>query len=316
MIRLALTFLVTSSVCAGLYAVTDGLGDPVPRRVFDPPLRADEPRVPSDALVTDLAWPSALAPLTEQRPVFPPRARKWRIYLDAGHGAPRNSGAVSAFCEDEQDHTLRVAHVLAAELERTGRFTVRLSRGGAMRPTYASRVADAEAWPADAFVSLHMDWRGANTLWEPMPGKRCLRQDHSPGFGVLWNDDAKTETLRAQRVALARAVASRITATGLLPYDGYHWQSSYDGDQTPGVFVDRHPPGARIYVLRRPQVVPSIIIETHNALDVRETTRWREARVLDAFSKAVAAGLADYFTSTPGDPLLASGEVKTTQPVR
>jgi N-acetylmuramoyl-L-alanine amidase len=71
----------------------------------------------------------------------------------------------------------------------------------------------------------------------------------------------------------------------------------YDGDpEQPGVFVDRHEPGYRIMMLRRPRI-PSVIIETHHALDFEEVERWKEPRTLEAFSAAVAQGLVDGLTS-------------------
>ena len=59
-----------------------------------------------------------------------------------------------------------------------------------------------------------------------------------------------------------------------------------------GVFVDRHAQNQRIFILRR-TLMPTILIETHNALDPREADRWTEPRTYDAFAGAVAAALVD-----------------------
>jgi N-acetylmuramoyl-L-alanine amidase len=237
-------------------------------------------------------WPAAGAPLAVQPLIVPKGFRKKRIYLDAGHGYRDNHGNSSVTCEAEEDFTLRVAEDLARRLEATGHFKVRLSHKAGQDVSYRTRISEAEHWPADAFVSLHSDARGMATYWDAAPGQKCLRQDATPGFSVLWADDT-AEPLKSRRVAMARALSQRIGAAGFLPYNGVDYVDLYDGDSAhPGVFVDRHEPGYRIMMLRRPRI-PSVIIETHHALDFEEAARWREPRTLEAFSAAVAQGLVD-----------------------
>lgn len=269
-----------------------------------PPQAMAEPIALPDAgtvAEVDRRWPSPLAELSPPELLIPKKGRRFRIYLDAGHGAPGNSGTQSAFCEAEEDFTLRVARHLAEKLRASGRFVVKLSRDGAKRPRYQDRVREANEWNADAFLSLHMDARGYANAWEPSPGKFCWRSDDTPGFAILWSDDAP-QKLKQRRLSLAQAIAAQLQTTGFLAYDGVDYTGLYDGDEQPGVFVDRHVPGRRIYVLRRPKV-PSVIIETHHALDVRETTRWREPRTLDAFSDAVTAALLSSLSGPSSSPL-------------
>jgi N-acetylmuramoyl-L-alanine amidase len=59
-----------------------------------------------------------------------------------------------------------------------------------------------------------------------------------------------------------------------------------------GVFIDRHVPGARIFMLRRP-AVPSVIVETHHGLDLAEVEQWKEPSTRERFADALAAGLAE-----------------------
>jgi len=244
------------------------------------------------------SWPASGAPLTVQPLQVPKGYRKKRIYLDAGHGYRANSGNTSVTCESEADNMLRVAEDLARRLEATGHFKVRLSRRAGQQVHYRTRVSEAESWKADAFVSLHSDARGMAVWWEATPGQRCLRQDSTPGYSVLWADDT-AEPLRTRRVTLARGLAQRIGEAGFLPYDGVDYLGLYAGDpEHPGVFVDRHEPGYRIMMLRRPSV-PSVIIETHHALDFEEAARWKESRTLEAFAAAVAQGLVDGLSDPP-----------------
>lgn len=254
------------------------------------------------------AWPAATAPLTVQPLQVPPGFRKKRIYLDAGHGYRANSGNTSVTCETEAENMLRVAEDLARRLEATGRFKVRLSRRAGQQVHYRTRVSEAESWNADAFVSLHSDARGEAVWWEPTPGQKCLRQDATPGYSVLWSDET-ADPLRTRRVTLAQGLSQRIGEAGFLPYDGVDYVGLYEGDpEHPGVFVDRHEPGLRIMMLRRPRI-PSVIIETHHALDFEEAARWKETRTLEAFAAAVAQGLVDGLSREPSPtaPLAATG---------
>ena len=237
-------------------------------------------------------WPASAARLAVLAPAFPADFGKRRIYLDAGHGADGNTGNRSSMCEDEQDFTLALAEDVARELEQSGHFEVRLSRQPGQRVAYQTRVRDAEQWPAHAFVSLHSDVRGRTESWQPEPGVSCLRSRSAPGFSVLWSDEGDDASGRG-RLALARATARALEALGLPAYDGGDYRGLYQGDdQQAGVFVDRHQPGERIFVLRRP-TMPSVIVETHNALDDREVKRWREAETRDGFARALAIALID-----------------------
>ncbi|AKQ66005.1 N-acetylmuramoyl-L-alanine amidase AmiB precursor [Myxococcus hansupus] len=239
-------------------------------------------------------WPAPGAPLTVAEVQFPKGFGKRRIYLDAGHGAEGNTGNKGVTCEDEEAFTLRVAEDLAKRLEATGHFQVRLSRKSGERVPYPARVTAAEQWRAHAMLSLHSDSRGAAMSWSPTPEQECLRQDAAPGFTVLWSESEEaTALLQTGRAGLARALALRLGQAGFPPYDGVDYEGLYaiDAEQS-GVFVAREPTHRKIFVLRKPRI-PSVIIETHHALDFEEAARWREQRTLEAFAAAVAQGLVD-----------------------
>ena len=241
-------------------------------------------------------WPDARVELHSPAAALPAGFGKYRILVDPGHGAEGNSGNSSAFCEDEQDFTLRVGLELAAALARTGHFEARLSRPPGLLVPYPQRVAEAERWSAQAFISLHSDVRGQAQKWSPAPDLQCSRSEQAPGFAVLYSD---LGPLAEPRRRLALAVARRLIGTGLLPYDGEEYYQIYEAEtHQPGVFIDRHEPAKQIFVLRRP-TMPSIIIETHNAWDPREATRWRQQRTLESFQSAVINALIDALTKAP-----------------
>lgn len=237
-------------------------------------------------------WPGDRAALSRPVAIFPPGFGVARVMIDPGHGAPGNRGNSSAFCVDEQDTTLDVAEALRDRLEATGHFETRLTRERGALVEYGDRIADAEAFGADAFVSLHSDVRGHADHWSPEPGRSCAVSLEAPGFAVLYSDEADAD-LTARRLGLGRAVARRMEEAGFLAYGGAEYVANYAGDEgARGVFVDRHAAEQRIFLLRRTGM-PAVLVETHNALDPREAQRWETAETLDAFAAAVGAALAE-----------------------
>lgn len=247
------------------------------------------------------AWPSSGSGLQLLKLPDPPDAgkvAKLRVYVDAGHGAKDNHGAVSCTCENEEVFTLRTALALVKSLEKTGRFELKLSRSGEQKPSYAARVAEAEKWKADLILGIHFDVRGSAFPYEPEPGKVCWRApvieeygQETGGFSVLWSDeDATTRPEREKSAQFGRAIAIKMAESGMTPYGGWDYQGLYDKDAVAGGFIDRHIPRRRVWMLKKPKV-PSIIVETHHALDLQERARWDEPATLEAFGAAVAAAL-------------------------
>jgi N-acetylmuramoyl-L-alanine amidase len=92
------------------------------------------------------------------------------------------------------------------------------------------------------------------------------------------------------RLSLARALGVALADAAFPPWVGDNYEGLYVQDAVPGVWRDRR----NLYLLRAP-TVPSILIETHNALDTRETLRWEEPETLDAFGRAMITGLLAYY---------------------
>jgi len=254
------------------------------------PVTAPEPGVP--------AWPAPLTAVTPLPLTLPKGFRRPKVVIDAGHGAYANTGPRSVFCELEEDFDLRIANDLGARLLTSKAFRVRLSRNGLARPSYQARAKTAAAWGAQALLSIHSDVRGPATLYDLQYGGPCYRQDAETGFAVLYADNADAP-LNEQRQRLAVALALRLSEAGFAPYSGYDYQGIYEADPAaPGVFIDRHPRGQRIYMLNH-TTLPAVVIETHQALSLPEASRWREEATLNAFAAAVAQGLVDAHTPEP-----------------
>lgn len=105
-----------------------------------------------DLKATGAATPSAR---TASRPTPPRPAQKPLIVIDAGHGG-RDPGASGARTQ-EKAVTLAAARQLKAELERTGRYRVRLTRDDDAYVDLYRRVSIARQADADLFISLHAD---------------------------------------------------------------------------------------------------------------------------------------------------------------
>ncbi len=217
------------------------------------------------------------------------RGERLVVYLDAGHGAPDNEGNRSSLCELEQDTMHDLALDLGAALEAYGGFVVVPSRTGDELVPYAERVADAERVGADVFLSLHSDVRGQVREWSPEPGLVCRASHDAPGFTVLYSDEGPAE-LAAARAALCATITGSMRAAGFSAYDGAEYVGLYAPSGPSGCFVDRHAADKRIMVLRRP-TMPSVIVETHNALDPREAVAFRDPLVREAFARAIAHAL-------------------------
>jgi N-acetylmuramoyl-L-alanine amidase len=227
-------------------------------------------------------WPSPAARV--RSPSAPPEAREpLLVAIDAGHGTRDNRGAISSFGAEECRHTWWFSRILLDRLAPIRTLDLRPSDPG---PAYADRVALAQDAGADALISIHADARGAVSTWSPRPGETWRIATSSPGFSILWSSEG---ALGPRRRALARALAARLAEAGFLPYDGADYEGLYETDpEVAGVFRDLR----GLYVLRRP-TVPSVIVETHNALDPREVHRFAEPGVAEAFADALGAGVVD-----------------------
>lgn len=246
------------------------------------------PTVPHPALALPTpephAWPSPAVVLT---PPPPPPRLPFAVAIDPGHGTKSNRGAISSFGEEECRHTAWFSGILGRHLEPG--FRVHLLRAADPGPSYEARVERANALGVAALVSIHADARGAVGEWSPREGEVWRIATSSPGFAILWSGQGE---LGPERERLAQAIATHLAEAGFLPYDGADYTGLYETHAvTPGVFRDLR----GLYVLRRP-LVPSVIVETHNALDPHEVARFAEPGVADVYAAAIAAGLASFVT--------------------
>lgn len=234
------------------------------------------------------AWPAPAS--LSVLPAVPVRAR---ILLDAGHGAPGNTGNTNVAGESEAAVMRRITDGVAQAMAADG-VAVTRTRPDAALVDYDRRLELSRGH--DVLISLHSDARtGTRQGWVD-PAAGLWWTEGAAGFSVLWSDEGEA-ALVARRHALAAATARSLVHAGFLPYPGEDYGGLYEPDPTvPGVFVDRHAPAQRIRLLRRP-TVPSIIVETHEAHDVAEVARWEEVATWTAAARAFSVALAE----TDGD---------------
>lgn len=87
-----------------------------------------------------------------------------KIFIDQGHNPEGVNAGAEGFGLREQDITYQVGKYLADILESDPRFEARLSRpepdttlGTTNAESLAARVNAANAWPADYFLSIHVN---------------------------------------------------------------------------------------------------------------------------------------------------------------
>lgn len=238
------------------------------------------------ALLLATPWPATDAQLTVLP--LPPPASRIRIAVDAGHGAPGNTGNHGCHCQSEADETLVEARALAARLGALG-FEVLETRTTAVGTRYPQRIAAIERFKPHLVVSLHTDARAEAWPHEVgADGTICWGNATDPGFSVLWSEEGPRSVVKA-REAWGRAVSRELRAAGFFPYSGEDYGTLYRTDDEPACFIDARPTKQRVFFLRATTVAPVVIIETHHALDAKEVARWREAATHDAFAAAIAS---------------------------
>jgi N-acetylmuramoyl-L-alanine amidase len=244
-------------------------------------------------------WPEENAPLNHPVIEVPEDLEPTRVMVIAGHGATSSKGLtkgnIGCFCQQEADFNLSASQDLSRLLNATGLFEVVKGRTAQTHPTLTGRLRHLERSSAELMMELHSDARGGYSAKERSNdnGDSCWQWDHDPGFSILVADRNGSKALLAERLRLARALAGGLSDAGFPAYDGSNYTELYEPDEVPGVFLDRR----GLFLLRKP-VVPSVIIETHNAFDQNEAARWEESRVRDAFGRAVLAALIAHLTQS------------------
>ncbi|WEK39027.1 MAG: N-acetylmuramoyl-L-alanine amidase [Candidatus Brevundimonas colombiensis] len=255
---------------------------------------------------------AARAPSPSAPPPAPRRAQKPLIVIDAGHGGadPGASGAGAR----EKTVTLAAALALKSELERTGRYRVRLTREDDRYVDLYRRVAIARQADADLFISLHADagsdpaLRGASvyTLSEQGAGRAVReftrgdnwhRELHLPGRDPSVDRILLDMTQRATQNRSAQF--ARVLLTHL------------EGSETP--LLRRSHRDAGLAVLLAPDV-PAVLLEMGFITNPEDERMLTDERARRRLMKTVADGIDRYFREPAAPMMTASNTVAAGQP--
>ncbi len=129
-------------------------GGPVMSAPVPPPVTQSSARTETAALSTKAAM--APAPAVESRPKALPSDGKPVVVIDPGHGGV-DPGAIGVSGIYEKYITLAMARELKSQLEKQGRYKVRLTRDRDIFIRLRDRTAIARQYNADLFISLHAD---------------------------------------------------------------------------------------------------------------------------------------------------------------
>lgn len=259
--------------------------------------------------VIDLKATGAAALPAARQASAPRRAEKPLIVIDAGHGG-RDPGARGAH-NKESAITLASAQALKAELERTGRYRVRMTRDSDTYVGLERRVQIARTADADLFISLHADagadpaLRGASVYTLSEQGeRRAVREltgrDNWQRELSLPGRDASVDRIlldMTQRVNQNRSAQfARVLLTHI------------EGADHP--LLRRSHRDAGLAVLLAPDV-PAVLLEMGFITNPDDERALADERRRRRLMRAVAEGIDRYFRE-PSAPMMVAGATQPT----
>lgn len=227
------------------------------------------------------------------RSAAPRPAERPLVVIDAGHGG-RDPGARGAHV-NESEITLAAALALKQELERSGRYRVRLVRDSNTYVDLYRRVAIARQAGADLFISLHADagsdpaTRGASvyTLSEQGAGRAVrefTRGDNWHRNLNLPGRDPSVDRILLDMTQRATQNRSAVLARTLL--------TELEGSNHP--MLRRSHRDAGLAVLLAPDV-PAVLLEMGFITNPEDERLLNDARQRRRLMRAVAEGIDRYF---------------------
>ena len=239
--------------------------------------------------------PRVVAPRPAERPL---------VFIDAGHGG-RDPGAQGVESR-ESAVTLAAALTLKQELERTGRYRVRLTRDSDAYVALDRRVAIARQAGADLFISLHADagadpaTRGASvyTLSEQGAGRAVREFTRGDNWHRRLNLPGRDPSVdrilldMTQRATQNRSAQLARTLLGELE----------DADHP---MLRRSHRDAGLAVLLAPDV-PAVLLEMGFITNPEDERLLNDPRARRRLMRAVAEGIDGYFREPTGALQMAS----------
>jgi N-acetylmuramoyl-L-alanine amidase len=229
---------------------------------------------------------------------------KFRLIVDVGHTI-QSDGAMSARNVPEFQFNLHLAQRVVEKLKVEGFATTRLLvTEGKARPSLFARVASANNWHADLFLSIHHDSVPDKMMedWE-FEGKKSHFSDRFSGYGLFVskeNPDFETS------LRFAKLIGTQMRSQGIkfadqytLPIMGKYRPDVLDRDA--GIYRYDH-----LIVLQRTHM-PAVLLEAGSIINRDEELQMaspeRQDMTVNAVTTAVRrfCGLPPETTPTPPD---------------
>jgi N-acetylmuramoyl-L-alanine amidase len=216
---------------------------------------------------------------------------KFRLLVDVGHTA-KSDGAMSARNVPEFQFNLHLAQRLVANLKAEGFATTRLlvTEGGA-RPSLGARVASANNWHADLFLSIHHDSVPDKLMedWE-FEGKKSHFSDRFSGYGLFVS---KSNADFDNSMQFAHLIGKQMRAQGIkfadqytLPIMGKYRHDILDRDA--GVYRYDH-----LIVLMNTKM-PAVLLEAGSIINRDEEQQMASPERQDMTVQAVTTAVKQY----------------------
>ena len=231
---------------------------------------------------------------------------KFRLIVDVGHTV-QSDGAMSARNVPEFQFNLHLAQRLVDKLKSEGFTTTRLLvTEGKARPSLFTRVASANKWNADLFLSIHHDSVPDKLMenWE-FEGKKSHYSDRFSGYGLFVsrdNPDFQTS------MRFARLIGTQMRAQGIkfadqytLPLMGKYRHDLLDRDAGIYRYDD-------LIVLQRTHM-PAVLLEAGSIINRDEELQMASPERQDMTVNAVTTAVKQ-FCGVPPPPTPPDAEAK------
>jgi N-acetylmuramoyl-L-alanine amidase len=234
---------------------------------------------------------------------------KFRLIVDVGHTV-QSDGAMSARNVPEFQFNLQLAQRLVDKLKSEGFATTRLLvTEGKARPSLFTRVASANNWHADLFLSIHHDSVPDKLMenWE-FEGKKSHFSDRFSGYGLFVskeNPDFETS------LRFAKLIGTQMHARDIkfadqytLPIMGKYRHDLLDRDA--GIYRYDH-----LIVLQRTHM-PAVLLEAGSIINRDEELQMASPERQDMIVNAVTTAV-EQFCGLPKDAPQAMAPVSDSQ---
>lgn len=227
--------------------------------------------------------------------------REVLVAVDAGHGG-EDPGAIGPKRVREKDVVLAIAKKVASEIDRQPGMRAMLVREGDYYVALRDRYEKARQARADLFISIHADaFKDARVSGSSV--FVLSRRGASSEFARLLADSENNSDLIGgvklnERDDMLASVLLDLSQSATMEASNEAAEQILRSITRNGKTHKNHVGHAAFQVLKSPDV-PSVLVETAFISNPQEEKRLTEREFQDNMSRAIAAGVRDYFYRRP-----------------